>query len=340
VGGLLRRLVVILCVLGIGLGLLSSCSPAVLPLPQRPAAGSSPVISGIATRLTTTLIPTSGCGHKPPISAGSSASQALQVAGLKRQYRLHLPVGYDPSRWHSLVLVFHGHDSTAALFEQLTRFSTMADAEHFIAVFPQGSVGPDGRTGWNTSRAKDPAVNDLLFVSQLLSHLQSQLCVDPARIYAAGFSNGGGFTAILACRFAGRIAAFASVSGEYYPQPGGCHPARPVPILEIHGTSDGVVPYQGSRRLHYPSVSAWLSGWALRDGCRAGPVTFFLQRYVTGRTWTQCRGSGEVVQYTIQSGWHVWPDSLSRRPLPAPDAHFAATQVIWSFFAHRALPLP
>jgi polyhydroxybutyrate depolymerase len=113
-----------------------------------------------------------------------------------------------------------------------------------------------------------------------------------------------------------------------------------VPILEIHGTSDRIVPYQGSRRLHYPSVSAWLSSWALRDGCRAGPTTFFLQGYVSGRAWTKCRESGEVVQYTILSGWHVWPDSSSRRPLPAPDAHFAATQVIWSFFAHRALAVP
>jgi polyhydroxybutyrate depolymerase len=340
VGGLLRRLVIILCVLGIGLGLLASCSSVVLPIPQRRVASSSPIASGTATRLTTTLIPTSGCGKKPPISVGSSASQTLQVGGMKRQYRLHLPAGYVPWRRHSLVLAFHGHDSTAALFEHLTSFSTLADADHFIAVFPQGSVGPDGLTGWNTSRAKDPSVNDLLFVSQLLSHLQSQLCVDPARIYAAGFSNGGGFTAVLACHFADRIAAFASVSGEYYPQPGGCDPARPVPILEIHGTSDGTVPYLGSRRLHYSSVSDWLSGWALRDGCRAGPSTFYLQGYVSGRAWTKCRGSGEVVQYTILSGWHVWPDSLSRTPLPAPDAHFAATQVIWSFFAHRALQLP
>lgn len=339
-GGLLRRLVAILCVLGIGLGLLASCSPVVLPLPQRPAASSSPVASGTATRLTTTLVPTSGCGKKPPISAGSSAGFTLEVGGLNRQYRLHLPAGYVPWRRHSLVIAFHGHSSTAALFEQLTRFSTLADAEHFIAVFPQGAVGPDGRTGWNTGRAKDPSVNDLLFVSDLLTRLQTQLCVDPTRIYAAGFSNGGGFTAVLACRFADRIAAFASVSGEYYPQPGGCDPARPVPILEIHGTADATVPYLGSRRLHYPSVSAWVSGWALRDGCRSGPSRFYQQGYVTGQDWSKCRGSGEVVQYSILSGWHVWPDSSSRRPLPLPDAHFAATQVIWSFFAHRSLPLP
>jgi polyhydroxybutyrate depolymerase len=256
-------------------------------------------------------------------------------------WRAESSVSPAPTGWlRSLVIAFHGHSSTAALFEQLTRFSTLADADHFIAVFPQGAVGPDGRTGWNTNRAKDPSVNELLFISDLLSRLQSQLCVDPTRIYAAGFSNGGGFTAVLACRFADRIAAFASVSGEYYPQPGGCDPARPVPILEIHGTADVTVPYLGSRRLHYPSVSAWVSGWAQRDGCRAGPSTFYRQGYVTGQDWTKCRGSGEVVQYTVLSGWHVWPDSSSRRPLPLPDAHFAATQVIWSFFAHRSLRLP
>jgi polyhydroxybutyrate depolymerase len=340
VGRLLRRLVAVLCMLGIGLGLLTSCATVGPTLPQRPVASSSPVAPSTPARLTTTEIPTTGCGKTPPIAAGSSASQSLEVGGLKRLYRLHLPPGYVSRRRHSLVLAFHGHSSTASLFEQLTRFSAVADAGHFIVVFPQGVVGPDGRTGWNTARAKDPSVNDLLFVSELLSHLQSQLCVDPARIYAAGFSNGGGFTAVLACRFADRIAAFASVSGEYYPQPGGCHPARPVPILEIHGTADATVPFWGSRRLQYPSVSAWLSGWARLDGCRAGPSKFYQQGYVTGQDWTQCRGSGEVIQYTIRSGWHVWPDSSSRRPLPAPDARFAATPVIWAFFAHRALTVP
>jgi polyhydroxybutyrate depolymerase len=234
--------------------------------------------------------------------------------------------------------VFHGHNNTADLFEQITRFSLLSDTSGFIAVYPQGWVGPDGRTGWNTSRTKDPKVNDLLFVSDLVSTLQSQLCVDPARVYAAGFSNGGGFTAVLACRFADRFAAFASVSGDYYPQPGGCDPARPVPLLEIHGTADASVPYLGSLRLDYPSVSAWLQGWARMDGCRSGPTTFYHQGFVTGQDWTKCQGSGEVIHYTILNGSHVWPGSWSHRSLPAVDAHFNATGVIWSFFARRALP--
>jgi polyhydroxybutyrate depolymerase len=67
-------------------------------------------------------------------------------------------------------------------------------------------------------------VNDILFVSDLLTHLQGMLCIDPYHIYAPGFSNGGGMTNLLACRLAERIAAFAPVSGSYPPVPGGCHP--------------------------------------------------------------------------------------------------------------------
>jgi len=329
-----------LTLLATGLVLLVGCAPAALQLAPRPKATPSRASLVATPSLVTTMVQTRGCGKLPSIPAGTSASQTLEVGGHRRQYRLHLPVTYDPWRPSALVLAFHGHGSSAALFEQLTRFSALADSKGFIAVFPQGAVGPDGRTGWNTSRAKDPTLNDLLFVSDLLSRLQSQLCVDPARVYAAGFSNGGGFTAVLACRFAGRIAAFASVSGEYYPQPGGCDPARPVPILEIHGTADPIVPYLGSLRLRYPSVSAWLSGWALRDGCRGGPSTFYQQGGVTGQAWTRCRGTGAVAHYTILSGWHVWPGSSSstRRPPPSSDAHLAATHVIWTFFSHQALP--
>jgi polyhydroxybutyrate depolymerase len=75
----------------------------------------------------------------------------------------------------------------------------------------------------------------------VLDDLQRRLCVDRARIYAAGFSAGGGMANWLACELAGRIAAFASISGGFRTEPGGCHPSRPVSILDLHNTGDQLV---------------------------------------------------------------------------------------------------
>jgi poly(3-hydroxybutyrate) depolymerase len=58
--------------------------------------------------------------------------------------------------------------------------------------------------------------NDIRFTSDILDKLENDYCVDKARIYSSGKSNGGGFTNTLACDpvLSKRIAAFAPVSGS------------------------------------------------------------------------------------------------------------------------------
>jgi polyhydroxybutyrate depolymerase len=221
--------------------------------------------------------------------------------------------------------------------------SLLADQQGFIAVYPQGVVGPDGRTGWATGLRGRPKVNDVLFVSDLLNHLQSILCIDPLRIYATGFSNGGGMTNVLACTLAGRLAAFAPVSGSYPPYPGGCHPVRPVPLLEFHGTADPIVPYNGSGSRQLPPILAWLQGWATRDGCTTGPTVFYTQGNVTGLEWTHCQGNATVVNFRIQGEGHTWPSvrfhvsfNMSGGPTGTTKA-LSVSALIWSFFQQHPL---
>ena len=88
--------------------------------------------------------------------------------------------------------------------------------------------------------------------------------------------NGGGFTARLGCEMADRLAAIAAVAGGYDPLKR-CDPDRPLPILEIHGTDDDVVPYEGTgedRRgsdSGFLGVAGFLAQWTELDGCRGGP---------------------------------------------------------------------
>jgi polyhydroxybutyrate depolymerase len=77
--------------------------------------------------------------------------------------------------------------------------STLADAQNFIAVYPQGLIEPGtDKPFWAEIGPIDFGDDDVLFVSNILDDLQKNYCVDAHRIYATGFSNGGGMTTLLA----------------------------------------------------------------------------------------------------------------------------------------------
>ncbi|GAC1567645.1 MAG: PHB depolymerase family esterase [Ktedonobacteraceae bacterium] len=274
-----------------------------------------------------------------PFAPGTSSNETIVSGGLTRSYLLFLPPGYHPDSSYALVLNFHGHGSNAAQQEYRSGFTTLASRQNFIVVYPQGVIGPDGQTGWNIGPFWDPHVNDVLFVSDLLNHLQATLCINPYRIYATGFSNGGGMTNVLACKLSERIAAFAPVSGSYPPVPGGCDAHRPVPILEFHGTADRIVPYYGSLLRNDPPIPEWSQGWAKRDGCAIGPTTFYKYGNVTGEEWAGCKGSATVMGYHIQGEGHMWPSVMFNIHTGNGTYPSTASEVIWSFFQAHPLPV-
>lgn len=275
--------------------------------------------------------PTTGCGRPSPAEPGVTTTLRLTSGGIDREYSLHLPAHYNSHRRYSVVLSFHGHKRTSQYQEQLSGFSPFDT----IAVYPQGLVGTDGETAW-TGAPYSAAADDVLFTSDLLNSLQRQLCVDPARIFATGKSNGGGFVGVLACRLAGRIAAFAPVSGAFYPEGGACHPSREVPILDFHGAADTTIPYTGNPAKGLPPIPEWLAAWSARDGCRSRPVSWSPIDKVTVQRWIGCDRPGDVEHYRIEGAGHVWPSTSPNADSATPTV-IDATPVIWRFF--RAHPL-
>ena len=124
-------------------------------------------------------------------------------------------------------------------------------------VYPNGIGGAWAGANYSSTTVDE----DLQFTWDMLADIRSNFCVDSARIYATGLSNGGGFVGTLACNdsVGGEFAAFAPVAGAFYtdatgPQDG-CKPARSVtPVMEFHGGADADVFYEGG-----PGVS-WLPG--------------------------------------------------------------------------------
>ncbi|WP_245633858.1 alpha/beta hydrolase family esterase [Amycolatopsis jejuensis] len=251
----------------------------------------------------------------------------MTSGGIEREYRVHVPAHYDPGRQYPVVLSYHGHGRTAEYQEELSGFSASSG---IIAVYPQGVTGTDGKSAWTGAPYSAP-VDDVAFTGDLISSLEQRMCVDPARIYAAGKSNGGGFVGVLACRMADRIAAFAPVSGAFYPQGGECPPARRVALIDFHGTADTTIPYAGNPAKGLPSIPDWLSGWAVRDRCFPYPVSVSVVPDVVTQWWPGC----PLVHFRVEGAGHVWPSTQPNNDSATPAAIDATPVILKFFLAHR-----
>jgi poly(3-hydroxybutyrate) depolymerase len=159
------------------------------------------------------------------------------------------------------------------------------------------------------------------FTLDLISELEKKYCVDPARIYSAGKSNGGGFTGLLACdsEASKRIAAFAVVSGAFYRdnktnELPACTPGRKsVPWMEFHGYADDTIPYVGGlntrKNAYSTNINKYVHDWARRDDFEvSSKKTSTLcsgKRSVTRYGW----GKDVIVHYNYTNLGHDWPSS-------------------------------
>jgi len=306
------RCLTLVCIL-----VLTGCGPD--PIDQR-RSGDSPDRSSVVAQNS------DKCRNRH----GGNETQTLMSGGLRRSVVLHTSMGSPPTKGWPLILVFHGHESNASAIERLTRFSEMSDSENFIVAYPQGAIGPDGVSGWNSYGLLDPYVDDIGFTGDLIGKLVREWCVDARSIYAVGFSNGGGFALVLACRLSSQIAAVAAVAPAMWPMPGGCLPKRPVPIQEFHGLMDGIVPYVGSTKLGLPNVRETLVEWASRNKCRASNQRN-LKAGVVEESWTLCASAADVAHYRLEYGDHAWPGAFSDR------YSVDATALSWAFFQSHPL---
>ena len=172
---------------------------------------------------------------------------------------LHVPK--HPKTPLPLVIAFHGAGGDGPGMASYSGLSATADKYGFAVLYPTAG---SSHHFWSLNTKMYP--DDVASIRTLLPQAEQASCADVTRIYATGVSNGGGFAARLGCELAGTIAAIAPVAGGYSaldPCPAGAQTS----VLEIHGTSDQVVPYNGKPPDYKGAVSGFLAGWVKRDGC-------------------------------------------------------------------------
>jgi polyhydroxybutyrate depolymerase len=255
--------------------------------------------------------PSAGC-KLVEVERGRRLERVIEVDGQRRTYILDVPDIVKPATPAPLLLDFHGFGHSGAGVWQVSGFRALAEKEGFITVYPQGlpvTLELRGKKwvndGWDMF--KTDGNRDLRLVTALLADLEAQYCIDQARVFATGFSNGAFFTSLLGCTMADKFAAVAPVAGGSLPIP--CKPSRGVPVLIHHGRNDELI---GVDRAHR-GRDAWIEA----DGCKES-LSNGCERH------RECR-DGATVEYCEGDQDHTWPAEATGR--------------IWKFFTEHPLPV-
>lgn len=257
--------------------------------------------------------------------------------GVAREYILYVPNSYDGNKAVPLLFNFHGYSSNAEGHHRgRADFRNLSEKENFILVIPQGSLF-EGVTHWNVgaNKTRQSTADDVGFTNALIEKITSEYRVDSTRIYSTGMSNGGYMSYHLACLLSEKIAAIASVTGSMTPTTfDSCSPAHPTSILQIHGTADNTVPYEGANWTL--PIDKVLEYWSTSSGCDSLPsVKPLLDQNSDGLvskviSYSNCRGQVKVQLYKMQGMGHQWPE-VER------GSDISAVQVIWSFLSRYSL---
>lgn len=237
-----------------------------------------------------------------------------------RSVELFLPSSYNSGTQLPLVILLHGLTSSGIGHENYMRFLPLAHARNFLYCFPDGTLGTDGIRFWNATDSccnlTGSTVDDVAFLRSLILEIRRTWDCDPKRVYLIGHSNGGFMSYRMACEQSDLIAGLASLAGATFLQSSDCRPAEPVNILQIHGTSDFAIGYQGGTFAGFapfPGAMGTIQRWAGYNACAdletESAPSLDLDRGLSGldTVVTRYRTSppgGAVELWTIQNGSH------------------------------------
>lgn len=278
--------------------------------------------------------------------AGKAGDSELRVpsSGLSRAANVFVPPSYDPTKPAAVVLVLHPLLLTRREMRAIARVDGPAKAAGFLAVYPDG-VDRSWNAGECCGTAKDQKVDDVKFVTDLMATLRDTYCIDDARIFAMGFSNGAFLAHRLACEAPGMLRAITTVAGTLGVPEASCKATAAMPVLAMHGTADELVPYEGgSPQIPRGETFGTFVGpgvtdafWARRSGCNVEPVVAYQKGEVTCRTHEGCRDAAIVTLCTVDGGGHQWPSGPVLPAMGHRTTDIDATAAAIAFFGRYGL---
>lgn len=239
--------------------------------------------------------------------------KTIQVKGLNRNYILHVPSSYNGSQSVPLVVDFHPLGGSGSNQLAASPYKQKTDPEGVITVYPDGQKGPSGGA-WNVGPCcVSSSVDDTAFTRALVEEVKKLACIDPKRVYAVGFSMGGGMSHYSACHLSDIFAAVAPAAFDLLEEnQSSCKPARPIPVISFRSTGDFVVNYNGAYSpvvqgmpITFLGAQKTLEKWAQINQCVGSPIT-----NADGcLAYENCAAGVQVALCTKTGGGHDYGDA-------------------------------
>lgn len=261
-----------------------------------------------------------------------------EVGPAERPAALLTPNDWAPAEGLPLVVVLHGYGATGDLQQRFFRLGERVD-QGFAVLVPDGTEDLTGKRFWNATDAccnfGNSDVDDVGYLLSLIDAVEAEVAIDPDRIVFVGHSNGGFMSYRMACEAPERIAGIASLAGANFDDPEACGASEAVSVLQIHGTADDTIGYEGGQIRNFPptipSAVDSVQYWADLAGCGTttedGPYDY--EAWIDGEDTTRLRwqacGAHDMQLWSIEGGEHI----------PTPTAAFDDALLEWLLAQRR-----
>ncbi len=234
-----------------------------------------------------------------------------------------------------LIVLLHGYTSSGQSITNYWGIGRLVEDYGFVLASPDGlrEAGGDQNPFWNATNAccnfENNPVDDSAYLRNIIDTLKGQYAIDPDRVYVIGHSNGGFMSLRMAYEHSDVIAAVISLAGANHlerrdPPPSAVH------VLQIHGTDDETIGFQGGeiQENRYPGARGTVERWADYNDCRRPGVAremrdldASLPGFETGvlKFVAGCKRGGSAELWTISGGTHA----------PAVSETYGAQLVEW-----------
>lgn len=250
--------------------------------------------------------------------------RTIEAGGLDREYVLTVPPGVEMRDGLPLIIAFHGYKNSADFLRKLTQF----DQANAVVAYMEGR----GDAWAPAPYAQTTGEQDLAFFDAVRQSLIDEYPINPAKVFVAGMSNGGGFAAYTACHRSHQVTGIATVSAAFYDTVfEDCSPT-PVKQIDFHGTQDGTMEYEGGIRHSEPymPVMEVMNAAAERNYCEVEPAENAIRRPGGEYVWNDCDAALE--HYRLDGEGHVWPGSKQDVDREGQPADGFASEAILDFF--------
>lgn len=284
----------------------------------------------------------------------------IKVGELQREYLIQAP---QESKRGSrpLLLLLHGHGGSASQLMGLggraapfQPWLQIAQANDAVLIAADGSIGADGKRGWNDLRGVEynPTTDDLAFVRALIGHAVAQYGANSAEVYLVGISNGGHMTLRVALEAPELVTGIGVVVAAMPANYAGPVPSQAINVAIMNGTRDGFVPYTGGAmrrdRGEVLSTEASFDYWAKANRC-SGQAALYRYDNINKRDRSKvirtqhnrCASGARVTLFEVRGAGHSTPSTSQRykpiyRMLTGPQNwDIEAAEEIWAALKRR-----